>query len=75
MYRKRDKRSQEDHPKEIQMKTTLTHDGIKHFVAFGQDFYFGFGGWQMFKSNATQNNNIEGFKFKKDAIAYARKNK
>lgn len=57
------------------MKTKIDTDGTKYFFAFGQVFFFGFGGWQMFKNNATQNNNIEGFKFKKDAINYARKNK
>lgn len=57
------------------MKTNITYDGIPHFEAFGQDFYLGFGGWQMFRENAINNNNIEGFRFKKDAISYARKNK
>ena len=57
------------------MKTLIDTDGTKHFFAFGQVFFFGFGGWQMFPENAKFNNNIEGFKTKKDAINYARKNK
>lgn len=57
------------------MKTIKTWDEIPMFTAFGQTFYKGFGGWQFFKENAKNNNNIDGFKFKKDAINWARKNK
>ena len=55
------------------MKTKIDTDGVKHFTAFGKDFYYGFGAWHTFKHNALVNMNLEGFKFKKDAIAWARK--
>lgn len=49
-------------------------NGDAKFCAFGQYFYYGFGEWHTFHHNATHLQNGLGFKFKKDAINYARKN-
>lgn len=48
-------------------------NGNARFTAFGQTFYYGFGEWHCFYHNAVELQNELGFRFKKDAINYARR--
>ena len=47
-------------------------NGDAKFCIFGCYFYYGFGQWHNSYYNATNLQNNTGWKFKKDAINYAR---